>query len=188
MKTKRSQNWLFSFKGGDEAWQCWSQERQATSLSGSPSAMLRGLDCILTESGAPRHTLCYSHAKLCLVPRPLQVLSQLSAIVCLASSAPHASPTWRNRSHCSQLFQLTTWNYFYWIQHGYYAIGSHEEMLWDQTREACYSVDCSDVQKSLSFHKDPFYMGTKGMFSSTRVSWGLPRASLCLSWSHSDSF
>lgn len=66
MKTKRSQrNWLFSFKGGDEAWQCLNQERQTTSLSGSPSAMLRGLDCILMESGAPRHTLCYSRAKLC---------------------------------------------------------------------------------------------------------------------------
>ena len=107
MKTKRSQNnWLFSFKGGDEVWQCLNQERQTTSLSGSPSALLRGLGCILMESGAPRHTLCCRHAKLCLVPRPLQILSQLSAIVCLASSAPHASPTWRNCSHCSQ---LCTW-------------------------------------------------------------------------------
>lgn len=150
MKTKWSQkNWLFSFKGGDEAWQCLNQERQTTSLSGSPSAMLRGLDCILMESGAPRHTLCYSHAKLCLVPRPLQVLSQLSAIVCLASSAPHASPTWRNCIHCSQ---LCTW------QHGITFTEFSMDIMPLAPMKKCCEIKpvklaillCSDVQKSLS--------------------------------------
>ena len=112
MKTKWSQNnWLFSFKGGDEVWQCLNQERQTTSLSGSPSALLRGLGCILMESGAPRHTLCYRHAKLCLVPRPLQILSQLSAIVCLASSAT-CQPHLAKLQSLFSVVYLTTWNYF----------------------------------------------------------------------------
>ena len=149
MKTKRSQNnWLFSFKGGDEVWQCLNQERQTTSLSGSPSALLRGLGCILMESGAPRHTLCCRHAKLCLVPRPLQILSQLSAIVCLALQLHMPAPPGEIAvivlSCVLDNMELLLLNSAWILCHC-----SHEEMLWDQTREACYSVECSDFQKSL---------------------------------------
>ena len=78
--------------------------RQATSSSRSLSALLRSLDFILMESEAPRHTLCYGHANLCIAPQPLQALSQFSAIVRLVSLAPHANPTWQNCSYCSQLY------------------------------------------------------------------------------------
>lgn len=77
---------------------CIRKCRQATSSSRSLFAMLRSLDFILMESGAPRHTLHYSHAKLCKLPQPLQALSQLSAIVRFVSSAPKPAPPGQSAS------------------------------------------------------------------------------------------
>lgn len=135
----------------------------------SPSP--KGLDCILMESGAPQTHLLLQHAKLCLpqFPDSSEHFHNSLLLFYLASSAPHASPTWQKlQSLFSVYYCLTTRNYFTEFSMDIMPLAPMKKCC-EIKPLTCYSC-ASDVQKSLSCFTSSFYVGTKGMFASTSDS------------------